>query len=149
MEFVTRTLIASRYTGNGSAADVHAACMRLTQLTGNSWTVVSDDGSTLVLRETGGNGLYADWPILAGQVVVVDPNAGIIDRLRPAEFASRYRRIVDSASDVKTTLLQDATFMASISAAVRSVLLQDTTFIAAVAAAVQGTSPPSAPQKSA
>jgi hypothetical protein len=93
MENVYRALVAAQYTGGQSAADVAAAAAQITQLTGNQWSVLSDDGSTLVLREVNpANGAQAHWPVLAGQVVVIDPGVGIVDRLTPAAFFARYRR---------------------------------------------------------
>lgn len=93
LEYVYRALVAAQYTGSQDAADVAAAAAQITQLTGNQWTVQSDDGSVLVLRETNPvSGAYADWPILAGQVVVIDPSIGIVDRLGVSAFLARYRR---------------------------------------------------------
>lgn len=93
LEYVYRALVAAQYTGSQDAADVAAAAAQITQLTGNVWTVQSDDGQTLVLRETNPvSGAYADWPILAGQVVVIDPSVGIVDRLAAPAFLARYRR---------------------------------------------------------
>jgi hypothetical protein len=100
VEQVYRALVAARYTGGQSAADVAAACAQITQLTGNQWTVQSDDGETLVLRETSPSGHFADWPVLAGQVVVIDPAAGIVDRLPVDKFLLRYRRASVVAEDV-------------------------------------------------
>lgn len=92
MEYVYRSLVAAQYTGGQSAADVAAACAQITQLTGNAWTVLSDDGQTLVLRETNAQGGHADWPVQAGQVVVIDPSVGIVDRLPADKFQARYLR---------------------------------------------------------
>jgi hypothetical protein len=93
MEYVYRALVAAHYTGNGTAADVQNAVNQITQLTGNVWTVLSDDGQTLVLRETSPvNGMFADWPVHAGEVVVIDPSIGIVDRLPVAAFLLRYHR---------------------------------------------------------
>lgn len=92
MEYVYRALVAAQYTGQQSSADVAAAAAQITQYTGNTWTVQSDDGSVLVLRETGATGAWADWPVQAGQVVVIDPSFGIVDRLSLSAFLARYRR---------------------------------------------------------
>ncbi len=93
LEYVYRALVAAQYTGQQSAADVAAAAAQITQFTGNTWTVQSDDGNVLVLRETNPtSGAYADWPVLAGQVVVIDPSVGIVDRLGVQAFLDRYRR---------------------------------------------------------
>lgn len=93
MENVSRALVAAQYTGTQSTADVQAACDQITQLTGNVWSVASDNGVTLVLRETNpNNGMFADWPVQAGDVVVIDPSVGIVDRLPLALFLVRYHR---------------------------------------------------------
>ncbi len=93
MESVYRALVAAQYTGTQSAADVAAAAQQITQLTGNTWSVLSDDGQTLVLRETNpSSGAHADWPVQAGQVVVIDPSVGIVDRLSATDFTARYLR---------------------------------------------------------
>jgi hypothetical protein len=100
LEYVIRTLVAAQYTGQASAAAVAEAAEQITQYTGNTWTVQSDDGSVLVLRETNPtNGAYADWPVLAGQVVVVDPSIGIVDRLSVNAFLARYRRATTVADE--------------------------------------------------
>lgn len=103
MEYVSRALVAVQYTGSATTADVQAAAGQISQLTGNTWTVQSDDGQTLVLRESNPSGLWADWAVTAGQVVVIDPSRGIIDRISPAEFSARYLRAVN-VSD--TTLIR-------------------------------------------
>jgi hypothetical protein len=95
------------------------ACAELTKLTGNTWTVVSDDGATLVLRETAADGRRADWPITAGQVVVVDPSVGIIDRVAGPVFLTRYLRQADLVTAVGTALASNAQFVAAVAAAVK------------------------------
>jgi hypothetical protein len=103
LEYVYRALVAAQYTGAQGAADVAAAVGQITQMTGNTWSVQSDDGSVLVLRETSPvSGAWADWPILAGQVVVIDPSIGIVDRLAPSAFLARYRR-ADAVADATLT----------------------------------------------
>lgn len=92
MEYVYRALVAAQYTGGQSVADVEAAAKQITQLTGNEWKVLSDDGATLVLRETSPLGAQADWPVKAGEVVVIDPAVGIVDRLPADKFQARYLR---------------------------------------------------------
>ncbi len=103
LEYVYRALVAAQYTGSQSTADVEAAVGQITQLTGNIWTVQSDDGNVLVLRETSPiSGAFADWAVLAGQVVVIDPSIGIVDRLGVSAFLSRYRRANTVADEVLT-----------------------------------------------
>lgn len=115
MEHVYRALVAARYTGGQSTADVAAAAARITQLTGNQWTVQSDDGQTLVLRETNPtNGAYADWPVLAGQVVVIDPAVGIVDRLPVQAFLDRYRRGVAMTEEILVAGLNDAAWITAL-----------------------------------
>ena len=118
MERVTRALWAARFTDATSADDIVTMCRKLTNLTGNSWEVASVDAATLALRETGLSGATADWPIQVGQVVVVDATAGIVDRLRPADFTARYRRESDIQADTRAALLADAAFIAAVAAAV-------------------------------
>lgn len=115
MEQVYRALVAARYTGGQSAADVTAACAQITQLTGNQWSVQSDNGQTLVLRETNPvNGHFADWPVLAGQVVVIDPAAGIVDRLPVSEFLLRYRRASVVTEDILVAGLNSPAWLAAL-----------------------------------
>lgn len=121
MERVTRAFYAARFTDSTSADDVAAMCSKLTNMTGNTWTVQSVSSTVLVLRETSPDGSsYADWPVLAGQVVVVDTTAGIVDRLRPADFLARYRRESDLLADVRAALLADSSFIAAVAAAVKA-----------------------------
>jgi hypothetical protein len=115
LEQVYRGLVAAQYTGGQSAADVAAAAAQITQLTGNQWAVLSDDGSILTLRETNpGNGAVADWPIMAGQVVVIDPSIGIVDRLSGAAFTARYRRANAVADEVLTRGINSPAFITAL-----------------------------------
>lgn len=115
LEYVYRSLVAAQYTGNQGAADVAAAAAQITQLTGNQWTVQSDDGQTLVLRETNPtSGAFADWPVLAGQVVVIDPNVGIVDRLGVQAFLARYRRQVNVTEEVLVAGLNNAAWITAL-----------------------------------
>ena len=115
LEFVYRSLVAAQYLGSQSTAEVQSAVNQITQLTGNSWSVVSDDGETLVLRETsaGGN-LFADWTVRNGQVVVIDPNVGIVERLSPAAFTARYRRGNAVADEILTRGINSPAFITAL-----------------------------------
>ena len=92
MEYVSRTLAAVQYTG-GNGAEVLTLCQGITQLSGNVWSTDSDDGATLVLKETGATGLTAAWPVLAGQWVLLDLSVAITGRFSDAEYRSRYRAL--------------------------------------------------------
>lgn len=115
LEYVYRSLVAAQYTGAQGAADVAAAAAQITQLTGNVWTVQSDDGQVLVLRETNPtSGAHADWPVLAGQVVVIDPAVGIVDRLAVTPFLARYRRQVTVAEEVLVAGLNNTAWITAL-----------------------------------
>lgn len=115
LEYVYRALVAAQYTGSQDAAQVAAAAAQITQYTGNVWTVQSDDGQVLILRETNPtSGTHADWPVLAGQVVVVDPAVGIVDRLAVQAFLARYRRQVNVAEDVLVAGLNNAAWITAL-----------------------------------
>ncbi len=115
LEYVYRALVAAQYTGAQSAADVAAAAAQITQYTGNTWTVQSDDGQVLVLRETNPtNGAFADWPVLAGQVVVVDPAIGIVDRIAVQAFLARYRRGITVTEEILVAGLNNAAWITAL-----------------------------------
>lgn len=115
LEYVYRALVAAQYTGTQGTADVEAAVNQITQLTGNQWAVQSDDGAVLVLRETSPiSGAFADWPILAGQVVVIDPNIGIVDRLAAPAFLARYRRANTVADETLTRGINTPAWIAAL-----------------------------------
>jgi hypothetical protein len=114
VEYVFRALVAAQYTGTQASADVLAAVQQISQMTGNTWSVQSDDGAVLLLRETGPSGAYADWPVLAGQVVVIDPGVGIIDRLPAAQFTARYQRFNQVADAVLTRGLNLPTWITAL-----------------------------------
>lgn len=99
MQRSTRTVLAAQYTGTAeSAADVLAMCRTITQYSGNEWSIESDDGTTLVLLETGPS-LTARWPVLAGQYVIAAPDTGIIGRISAAAYAARYRPLETIIAD--------------------------------------------------
>lgn len=115
LEYVYKALVGAQYTGQASTAAVLEAVQQISQLTGNNWTVQSDDGQVLVLREQApGSPLYGDWPILAGQVVVIDPTFGIIDRCSVTQFNARYQREVNIIAKVLTAGLNNTQWIAAL-----------------------------------
>jgi hypothetical protein len=115
LEYVYRALVGAQYTGTQATADILAACAQISQLTGNQWSVQSDNGQTLVLRETNPvNGAYADWPVLAGQVVVIDPSVGIVDRLPVDKWQARYQRENDILDKALVRGLNSAQWIAAL-----------------------------------
>lgn len=117
LEYVYRALVGAQYTGTQSTADVLAAVQQISQLTGNEWTVQSDDGQVLILRErVPGTNLYADWPVLAGQVVVIDPSVGIVDRLPVSKWAARYQRENDILDKALMRGINSAAFITALKA---------------------------------
>lgn len=91
MQEVVKALVAAAYDGTAeSAADVLAAVQRITTYSGNEWAIKSDDGTVLILEESN-PWQSAEWPVLAGQTVVVDPGFGILDRISAEQFEARYR----------------------------------------------------------
>jgi hypothetical protein len=120
MESVVRTLYAAQYAGGGASAEVLTAVGELTQLTGNTWSVERVTDAGLILRETGPSGLTDLWAVANGDVVVVDPSVGIVDRLQPAAFFARYGRVTDLATTVAGALLASPEFVAAVAAAVRA-----------------------------
>ncbi len=91
MEQVSRRLLSQQYLGNNAAA-VLEMCQLITQYSGNLWSIDSDDGQTLRLREE--NPLFpqltTDWPVMKNQYVIVAPDTGIIARMSPAAYSARY-----------------------------------------------------------
>ena len=117
LEYVYRALVGAQYTGTQSTADVLAAVQQISQLTGNEWTVQSDDGQVLILRErVPGTSLYADWPVLAGQVVVIDPSVGIVDRLPVSKWSARYQRENDILDKALMRGINSAAFITALKA---------------------------------
>jgi hypothetical protein len=93
MERVTRVLLAERYTG-GNGAAVLEMCQMITQFSGNVWSIQSDDGAMLVLRETNAR-RAADWPVLLGQWCVVAPDTGIVARVPDDLYQASYKSLAD------------------------------------------------------
>ena len=115
LEYVYRALVGAQYTGSQDTAAVAAAAAQITQLTGNVWTVQSDNGQTLILRETNPtSGAYADWPVLAGQVVIIDPAVGIVDRIAVSAFQARYRRAVTVTEETLTAGLNSTPWITAL-----------------------------------
>ncbi len=100
MEQVSRRLLAQQYTGT-NAAEVLAMCQTITQYTGNVWSIDSDDGQTLRMRETSGVNptLWYDWPIMKNQVVIVAPDTGIIARMTQTAYEARYTPLAKIIAD--------------------------------------------------
>ncbi len=98
MQRVSRVLLAERYTGT-NGADVLAMCQQITQYSGNVWTVDSDDGTTLMLRENSPLGLVGRWPILKDQWCIVAPDTGIVARISDAVYQVRYKTLSSIATD--------------------------------------------------
>ncbi len=93
VDAVSRVLLATQYTG-GNGAAVLAMCQNITQYSGNIWTIDSDDGATLRLRESNPEtGAQAMWPVMIGQYCVVAPDTGIIARMAPGAYSARYKTI--------------------------------------------------------
>ncbi len=98
MERASRVILSEKYDGTNGQA-ILAMVAAITQYSGNVWTIASDDGAVLRLKETSPGGLVGDWPIMQGQVVVVAPDTGIIARMSPTAYAARYRAIDNIVSD--------------------------------------------------
>jgi hypothetical protein len=98
MQRVSRVLLAEQYTGS-NGADVLAMCQMITQYSGNAWTIDSDNGTTLVLRESSPLGLVGRWPILKDQWCLVAPDTGIVARMPDAVYQVRYKTLSSIATD--------------------------------------------------
>lgn len=98
IEFSSRTIMAVQYTG-ANGAEVLTMCQAVTQYTSNVWSIESDDGQRLVLRETSPAGLVALWPVELNLWVVVAPDFGIIARLEDAKYKARYRALAAIIGD--------------------------------------------------
>lgn len=95
MEYVSRTLVAARFTGQ-NADELLSMVQMLTQYTGNTWSIGSNDGQTLVLLETPPPHRLspaAPWPVQLDQYLVVAPDFGIVARMPAARFPDRYRAL--------------------------------------------------------
>ncbi len=93
MQRVTRVMLAAQYAGDAaSAEDVLGMCQQITQYSGNLWSILSDDGATLVLREYNDT-IDAQWPVRAGQWVLVAPDVGILNRMTDAAYKARYHAL--------------------------------------------------------
>lgn len=97
MDRVSRVVTATQYTGS-NGADVLAMCQAITQYSGNVWSIDSDDGQMLQLREVAPMGPPALWPVTAGQWVIVAPDTGIIARMPANVYAARYQGLADIVS---------------------------------------------------
>lgn len=91
---ISRQLYATQWDGT-NAAEVVAMCNTITQYSGNVWSIESDNGQVLWLREQGA-GLPGFWMIRKDQVVVVAPDFGILDRMPLAAFQGRYRIVSET-----------------------------------------------------
>lgn len=115
MENVYALQLAAQWTGQ-DPADVQAAVTQLGQVTGNTWAVLSNDGQTLVLRETGRTGLVADWPMTNGQVIVIEPGSGRVSIISVPDFRARFVREVDIGTAVLTSSLTNAVWLSALAA---------------------------------
>jgi hypothetical protein len=114
MEVVFAKRLAAQWNGQDSN-DVQAALVQLGQVTGNTWSVVSNDGQVLVLRETAPGGmLWADRTMAKGQVIVVDTTTAQIVILSAPDFMARYVRTQDVTTTVLTAGLNNPAWLAAL-----------------------------------
>jgi hypothetical protein len=93
MEYASRTVLAAQFVGTNSQ-ELLDIVQAITQYTGNVWSIHADStAERLVLREMSATGAVADWPVLAGQWMVVAPDFGIVARLSDAAYRARYRAL--------------------------------------------------------
>lgn len=120
MEYASRTVLAAQFTG-ANGQELLDICQAITQYTGNTWSV--DPASTadvLMLRETSPAGLSAEWPVLAGQWMVVAPDFGIVARTGEAQYRARYRALGKIIGDAVTANLDAIAASAPVQEAIRA-----------------------------
>lgn len=102
VDSVSRVMMATQYVGT-NGTDVLALVQGITQYSGNVWSVISDDATTVTLLEAGPT-LSAVWTVTVGQWVVCDMSFGIIAILGADKYAVRYNQI----STVVAEAIRDA-----------------------------------------
>lgn len=105
MNRVSRVVNSAQYTG-ANAAEILEMCEQITYYSGNVWTVGSDDGQTLVMRETAPTGQFADWPVQLGEWVIVAPDVGIVDRITDQLYDVSYKSTTVEIGGVVSDLLE-------------------------------------------
>ncbi len=88
MENVVKTTVACQWTGENSA-EVLQTVQSVTPVSGNIWSIVSEDEWTLTLRETNGFN-YGNWLLYLNQWIVVTPSFGVEARLSDTEYRAQY-----------------------------------------------------------
>ncbi len=120
MEYASRTVLAALYTG-ANGQELLDICQAITQYSGNTWSIdPSTSADVLMLRETSPSGLSAEWPVAAGQVMVVAPDFGIIARTSEAGYRARYRALDRIITDAVAANLTAIAASDPVQAAIRS-----------------------------